>query len=51
MVAGYKAGAATVLLANTENQHLKELEFTGASIDQLDHLIDLLENGESGLNP
>ena len=48
MVAGQKAGAATVLLANAENQDLKDQDCTGTSIERLDHLIGLLENGEGG---
>ncbi len=45
MTAGYKAGTATVLLANDVNQTLKEHEYTGLWIDRLDDLIALLENG------
>lgn len=44
-VAGHKAGAATVLLANRENEHLKEHYQTGCSIDRLDDLIGRLEEG------
>lgn len=47
MVAGYRAGAATVLLANAENASLKEHECTGAWVDRLDDLTDLLEQGFS----
>lgn len=45
MTAGYKAGTATVLLANDVNQALKEHEYTGLWINRLDDLIELLENG------
>ena len=45
MTAGYKAGTATVLLANESNQDLKEHEHTGAWVERLDALIDLLESG------
>ena len=45
MTAGYKAGTATVLLANNVNQALKEHEHTGFWIDRLDELIELLEKG------
>ncbi len=45
MTAGYKAGTATVLLANEVNQALKRHEHTGAWIDRLDDLIELLDNG------
>lgn len=48
MVAGHKAGAATVLLANRENEDLRTHEFTGASIDRLDDLIGILEGGSVG---
>lgn len=44
-VAGHKAGAATVLLANEENEHLKEHHQTGQWIYQLDELIGRLEEG------
>ena len=45
MVAGYRAGAATVLLANEENEHLIGHEYTGLSLRRLDELIDMLEKG------
>ena len=45
MTAGYKAGTATVLLANDVNQALKAQEHTGLWIDRLDDLIGLLEKG------
>ena len=44
-VAGYRAGAATVLLANQDNEHLKEHDQTGLWIDRLDELIRKLEEG------
>ncbi|KEF53634.1 uncharacterized protein A1O9_10034 [Exophiala aquamarina CBS 119918] len=45
MTAGRRAGAATVLLANDENEHLAEHECTDLSIRRLDELIDVLEKG------
>ena len=45
MTAGYKAGAATVLLVNDRNEALKEHEHTSLWIDRLDDLIEILENG------
>ena len=45
MTAGYKAGTATVLLANDVNQPLKVHEHTGMWIERLDDLIGLLEMG------
>ena len=45
MTAGHKAGAATVLLLNEDNQDLRDHEHTGLSIDRLDSLIEVLENG------
>ncbi len=45
MTAGHKAGSATVLLANESNQELKDHEHTGAWIDRLDEIIELLESG------
>jgi phosphoglycolate phosphatase-like HAD superfamily hydrolase len=47
MAAGYRAGAATVLLANDENEHLMSHEYTGRTIRRLDELIDLLDKGFS----
>ena len=50
MTSGHRAGAATVLLANAENQELKMHEHTGMWIDRLDNLIMVLEDGfEEGL--
>ena len=45
MAAGYRAGAATVLLANEENEDLCNHEYTGLSVKRLDDLIQILENG------
>ena len=45
MTAGYKAGTATVLLANESNGDLKEHEHTGTWIERLDELIEILEAG------
>ncbi|KAI4230913.1 MAG: hypothetical protein LQ349_005944, partial [Xanthoria aureola] len=45
MVAGYKAGAATVLLACKENEGLVEHECTGVAIGRLDELVGMLEEG------
>ncbi len=45
MTAGYKAGTATVLLANESNGDLKEHEHTGTWIERLDELIGILEAG------
>ncbi|KAK6364940.1 hypothetical protein LTS17_011636 [Exophiala oligosperma] len=45
MASGYRAGAATVLLVNDENQHLESHEYTGLCVKRLDELIDILERG------
>lgn len=45
MAAGHRAGAATVLLANDENEKLARHEYTGLSIRRLDELIEILEKG------
>jgi phosphoglycolate phosphatase-like HAD superfamily hydrolase len=45
MAAGRRAGAATVLLVNEENEALAEHEYTGLTIRRLDELIDILEQG------
>ena len=45
MASGHRAGAATVLLANEDNQELKNDQHTGLWIDRLDDLITILENG------
>lgn len=48
MTAGYRAGAATVLLVNEANAHLATHEHTDLCISQLDELVDILENGFVG---
>ncbi|PLB50300.1 putative HAD superfamily hydrolase [Aspergillus steynii IBT 23096] len=48
MTAGHTAGAATVLLANEFNAHLKDHEHTDIWIDRLDDLIGILEQGFIG---
>ena len=45
MAAGHKAGAATVLLANKDNEELKGHEHTGRSIERLDELFGILVEG------
>ncbi|KAK2733144.1 hypothetical protein FQN57_002294 [Myotisia sp. PD_48] len=45
MTAGFKAGAATVLLLNDHNQELRHHDHTDLCIDRLDDLIDVLEKG------
>ncbi|KAK6340775.1 hypothetical protein TWF696_009095 [Orbilia brochopaga] len=45
MVAGRRAGAVTVLLANSENEALKSHEYTDLSVDKLSDLIGILEAG------
>lgn len=50
MTAGHTAGAATVLLMNDRNVHLKEHVHTDLCIARLDDLIDILENGFVGDN-
>lgn len=48
MTAGYKAGAATVLLVNDVNAHLAEHEHTDLIVSRLDELIEILEAGFVG---
>lgn len=48
MTAGHTAGAATVLLLNDVNRHLKDHEHTDLSIERLDELIQVLEHGFVG---
>lgn len=48
MTAGYRAGAATVLLVNEVNAHLANHEHTDLCITRLDELIPVLENGFVG---
>lgn len=45
MTAGYKARAATVLLANEGNGELKEHVHTERWIERLDELVGILEEG------
>lgn len=45
MAAGYRAGAATVLLVNDENEELAKHAYTGLTVRRLDELIDILERG------
>lgn len=49
MTAGYRAGAATVLLVNEVNADLAEHEHTDLCIKRLDELIDILEGGFVGM--
>ncbi|KAL4920014.1 HAD-like domain-containing protein [Aspergillus aurantiobrunneus] len=48
MTAGHTAGAATVLLLNDHNGHLKEHMHTDLCIEKLHELVDVLENGFVG---
>jgi phosphoglycolate phosphatase-like HAD superfamily hydrolase len=48
MTAGRRAGAATVLLVNDANRHLVEHENTDLTINRLDELIGILEEGFKG---
>jgi phosphoglycolate phosphatase-like HAD superfamily hydrolase len=48
MAAGNRAGAATVLLVNDENEHLVGHEYTDLCIRRLDELIPVLEEGFVG---
>jgi hypothetical protein len=48
MTAGYGAGAATVLILNSCNSHLKDHEHTDLWIERLDDLIEILERGFIG---
>lgn len=45
MVAGYRAGAATVLLSSKDNEGLERHEYTGVAIERLDDLVGMLEEG------
>jgi len=45
MAAGFRAGAATVLLANEGNAALRGHEYTGLVIERLDELVGILERG------
>ena len=48
MTAGFRAGAATVLLINEVNAHLAEHQHTDLVVKRLDELIDVLERGFEG---
>jgi hypothetical protein len=48
MTAGFRAGAATVLLANEVNVHLAKHEHTDLVISRLDELVRILEEGFVG---
>jgi phosphoglycolate phosphatase-like HAD superfamily hydrolase len=48
MTAGFRAGAATVLLVNDVNMHLAEHQHTDLVVTRLDDLIEILENGFEG---
>ncbi|KAJ5391397.1 hydrolase [Penicillium cosmopolitanum] len=48
MTAGHTAGAATVLLVNERNGHLREHAHTDLFISRLDELVDILEQGFVG---
>ncbi|KAL2862844.1 putative haloacid dehalogenase-like hydrolase [Aspergillus lucknowensis] len=48
MTAGHTAGAATVLLLNDHNGHLKEHMHTDLCIEKLNELVGILENGFTG---
>lgn len=48
MTAGHTAGAATVLLVNDHNAHLKDHAHTDICIERLDELIDILDRGFVG---
>ncbi|KAI4204635.1 MAG: hypothetical protein LQ350_000950 [Teloschistes chrysophthalmus] len=45
MTAGYRAGAATVLLSCEENEELERHEYTGLAVRRLDDLVGILERG------
>lgn len=48
MTAGFRAGAATVLLVNEVNAHLASHEHTDLCIKRLDDLIRVLDEGFVG---
>lgn len=48
MTAGFRAGAATVLLVNDANRHLAAHQHTDLVVRQLDELIGVLEGGFEG---
>ena len=45
MIAGSRAGAATVLLACEGNAELKQHDCTGRWIERLDELMEILDSG------
>ncbi|KAL9589625.1 MAG: hypothetical protein Q9203_001576 [Teloschistes exilis] len=50
MTAGFRAGAATVLLSCEENEELEKHEYTGLAVRRLDDLVEILERGfEEGI--
>ncbi|KAI9699705.1 MAG: hypothetical protein M1836_002739 [Candelina mexicana] len=49
MTAGFRAGAATVLLVNDVNTQLRSHEYTDLCIGRLDDLIGILEEGFVGV--
>ena len=48
MTAGHRAGAATVLLINDVNRHLKQHPHTDLCVERLDELVGVLEQGFVG---
>lgn len=48
MTAGWRAGAATVLLVNEANEHLSKHPHTDLVVKQLDDLIEILDKGFVG---
>ena len=48
MTAGFRAGAATVLLVNEVNAHLASHEHTNLCIERLDDLVKVLDDGFVG---
>jgi phosphoglycolate phosphatase-like HAD superfamily hydrolase len=46
--AGHRAGAATVLLVNEENGHLREVEECDLAVGRLDELVGILDGGFEG---
>ena len=48
MTAGFRAGAATVLLVNDVNAHLATHEHTDLCVARLDDLVAILEGGFCG---
>jgi phosphoglycolate phosphatase-like HAD superfamily hydrolase len=48
MTAGHAAGAATVLLLNERNAHLRGHPHTDLCIERLDDLIEILDRGFVG---